>query len=371
MKIQASRSAPCSTWNTAGARGKCSADRSRLVTITWLPSSSTRPISLSSEFLSSSAAGSSNSSNSGWSRTVCAVARGGQDHGACQELLLPSRDQPPRLALIVGQPQVSPVRAGLGATEKRIALRVIGQCFSKRPVCAPARRVIETDPVREQSDALLLERRQRCLQNAAPRRIDPLAQGNEFSVPRRNAGPGRRILERGVALLERSAEPPPQIQVTGFHVERDPVQKPPALVRPTANEVVDRRVDDLQGQRRGQCRSARLAFPIDTYLKALTAVPNPDADCSAAQFDTPEQHEGVLTMPDEVAGLATPKRLSPAEVRQRLQHTRLAGGVRPVDQRIAGVWLKLDVLETAKILCRERLNRHRLRGPRRPRAASA
>ncbi len=134
----------------------------------------------------------------------------------------------------------------LGSTQNTIAFEMVVEGLFQGLVLAPPRRVAEIDVCTEQSRAVLLQRLERCRENPLSHRIDTLPKPAEFRVPRRQRIPASAAFQRRITLLQRAAKLAPQGQVIRFHVERQPVQEPPALIRPAADQVVDIRVNDLQ-----------------------------------------------------------------------------------------------------------------------------
>ena len=61
-------------------------------------------------------------------------------------------------------------------------------------------------------------------------------------------------------------------------------------------------------------------------------------------------------MANQVACRCATEGLSPPQIRQRLQKTRLSGGVRTVDQVELGIELQLSVFQAAKIANPETAN---------------
>ena len=87
--------------------------------------------------------------------------------------------------------------------------------------------------------------------------VYPFPQLTELLVPCFQGLAATARLERRIALLQRATELPPQAQVIRFHVERQPVEKAPPLIRAAADQVMHIGINYLQRQRRGErCRTA-------------------------------------------------------------------------------------------------------------------
>ena len=117
-----------------------------------------------------------------------------------------------------------------------------------------------------------------------------------------------------------------------FHVKRDPVQVPPALVRRTGHEVVDVGIDNLQRQCLGQLGRAEAAFAVDSNLEPGAAVTHPDLVRPRLVPHPAVKHEFLLAVTDQAGYGRTTKRLAPAQVGNRLEDAGLARPVRATNK---------------------------------------
>ena len=135
-----------------------------------------------------------------------------------------------------------------------------------------------------------------------------------------------------------------------FHVERHPIQETAPQLRPTRNQAMNLRIDDLQRQGFGKRRRPALTTAVYPYLKALATIPDTELVPTRLRHRLPEKYELLLAVPNNVVSSRTTKRLSPTQIRQRLQETCLPGGVGAMDQIEVGAQFKVGILQAAKII---------------------
>ena len=126
---------------------------------------------------------------------------------------------------------------GMCGTEREVALPAGLQRVRKGLFGRPAWRIVNPYRAAEEHRALHLQRRSGYFQNSPAYSVHPGTEVDQLGIPGRQVPASR--LECGVALLQRPAVGAPAVQVVWFHVERDPVQVAPALVRATADKIVD------------------------------------------------------------------------------------------------------------------------------------
>ena len=143
-----------------------------------------------------------------------------------------------------------------------------------------------------------------------------------------------------------------------FHVERDPVQVASALFRASADKTMNIGIDDLQRQRGSESRCAASLFAIHVNLEPLPAITHTDGHRPPILLEAAKQHELLLTVANQAHCRRPPKGFPAAQIRQRLQQTCLAGGVRAIDQVVVFVRFQLDAAKTTEITCTKLLNRH-------------
>jgi len=134
-----------------------------------------------------------------------------------------------------------------------------------------------------------------------------------------------------------------------FHVERHPIQKPPSKLRPAGDEIVNFGINHLQRQSLRERGRPRCRFTGDPNLQPITAVSHTNTNQALAPLNLTEQNKVVLPVPGQVRRARATKGLSPAQIRQRLQKTRLPGGVGTANQIEARTQNELRFFQTTKI----------------------
>ena len=122
-----------------------------------------------------------------------------------------------------------------------------------------------------------------------------------------------------------------------------------AHLRASRHEIVYLGINDLQRQRRRQHAGPPVAAPVDTDFETVTTVANPQPAQPPIALGLAKQHELGFTVPDQVACRRASKRFAPPQIRQRLQETRLPGGVFAIDQVEPAIERQVGACKAAKI----------------------
>ena len=89
-----------------------------------------------------------------------------------------------------------------------------------------------------------------------------------------------------------------------FHVERDPVEEAPPLLRAASNQVVDLGIDDLQRQSPLPATQSRRRSPRQPAPPARCDCYAPRRCCARRCADLAKQHELLAAMAKQIAALA-------------------------------------------------------------------
>ncbi len=214
--------------------------------------------------------------------------------------MLPARHELACSPLVIVQLQIRPVRPGLRASELPIALQPGLQHFGKRLVLAPAGPILDANSRLEQILPGLLDSVLSHIQRQAAAFVDARSQLTKFRIPAPDRRGARPASQRRIALFQGPLEATPALQVAVFHVKRDPVQVATALVRPARDQVVNVRIDDLQGQRLGQRCRPPVALAIYAHFEPQCAVAHTDAGAAPSVLNLSEKDEFILSMTNQL-----------------------------------------------------------------------
>jgi len=290
-------------------------------------------------------------------RRLCCFGRS-EHHRTGKQFLLPAGNEFARLVLIVNEFEIGPVRSGLGAALLNISVKAGFENLKQGPVFTPARAILKARLASEEIKARLFQAVVRNLERHPSPGVELSRQLNKLAVPAPDCRYTSAGLQRCISLLQRPPKPPPDVQVTMFHVKRDPVEISTALFRRPGHQAMNVWIDNLQRQGCRQRRRAAVILAVYPNLEAHRTVAHTDATLALAGLNPPEQYELSFAVPDQALRRRAAKRFTPTQVRQCLQQACFAGRVRTIDQIAVWVSLQLYADQAAKIARRELLDWH-------------
>lgn len=134
-----------------------------------------------------------------------------------------------------------------------------------------------------------------------------------------------------------------------FHVERYPINKLPPVFRSASHQVVNIRIDHLQGQRLREGRRRTAFLTVNVNLQPHFAISHTKSDLPGTGIRLAEHEKFIHPMTDQLLRICAAERTTTAEIRNSLQDTGLSGGVRPVNKIVPGTKFERDGLQAPEI----------------------